>query len=60
MHPHPLAAGGGGGGGGGGHEPPTKFSKKEGAWQDLHFSRGVAGKEGSDVFQGGLPFFNKK
>ena len=38
----PLSAGGGGGGGGG---PPTKFSKR-GAWQDLKFERGVAGRGG--------------
>ena len=28
---------GGGGGGGGGVEPPTKFSKRGGAWKDLIF-----------------------
>ena len=40
--------------GGRGVEPPTKFLKKEGgAWQDLIFERGVAGKDGGNVFQGG-------
>ena len=42
----PLSAGGGG------VEPPTKFSKR-GAWHDLKFYRGVAGKEGGDFFQVG-------
>ena len=48
---HPLSAVGGGGGGRG-VEPPTKFSKR-GAWHDLNFYRGVAGKEGGDFFQVG-------
>ena len=45
--------------GGVGVELPTKFSKK-GAWQDLNFQRGLAGKEGSNFFQGGLQFLQKK
>ena len=35
--------------------PPTKFSKR-GAWQDLHFQRVVAGKEGVPFFRGGCNF----
>ena len=29
------------------------FSKKGGAWQDLNFEKGVAGKEGGNFFRGG-------
>ena len=37
------------------------FKKKEGgAWQDLNFESGVAGKEGSNFFQGGRSFYKKK
>ena len=35
------------------------FFKKGGAWQDLNFERGVAGKEGGSFFQGGLQFYKK-
>ena len=35
-----------------GVEPPTKFSKRGGAWQDLNFWRGVCGKE-RVTFSGG-------
>ena len=31
-----------------------------GAWQDLNFKRGVAGKEGGDFFQGGVAIFTQK
>ena len=44
WHP-PLSAGGGG------VVPPTTFSKQGGAWQDLNFQRGLAGKERGDFFQ---------
>ena len=38
--------------------------QKGGAWQDLNFDRGVAGKEGGNFFQGGgggggLQFYKK-
>ena len=49
--PPPLSAGGGG------IEPGTKFSKREGALQDLNFYMGVAGKEGGTFFQGGVAVF---
>ena len=39
-------------------EPPTKFSKR-GAWQDLNFERGVAGKEGVTFFKGYCHFYQK-
>ena len=47
---HPLSSRGGGGWG---VEHPTKFSKREGAWQDLKFYTVVARKEGGDFFQKG-------
>ena len=45
-----------------GVEPATnQIFKKGGGLTDLHFYRGIAGREGGDVFQeGGLQFFNKK
>ena len=32
---------------------------KGGAWQDLNFETGVAGKEGRNFFQEGLQFYKK-
>ena len=49
--PYPFSAGG--------VEPPTKFSKRGWAWQDLKFERGVAEKEGGNFFQGGFNFTKK-
>ena len=34
--------------------------QKGGAWQDLNFERGVAGKQGSNFFQEGVAIFTKK
>ena len=34
-------------------EPPTKFSQREGAWEDLNFYTVVAHKKSGDCFQGG-------
>ena len=38
------------------------FKKGGGAWQDLNFYKGVAEKEGGDLFQGGegVQFLHKK
>ena len=47
-----------GGGGGGWIEPPITFSER-GAWQDLNFERGVAGKEEGNIFQEGCNFYKK-
>ena len=52
------------------HPPPSLFFcwgelnlqpnfQKGGVWQDRNFKRGVAGKEGSDFFQGGCNFHIK-
>ena len=50
--PHPLSAGGG-------FEPPTNFSKRGGARQDLNIERGFAGKQWGNFFQGGCNFYKK-
>ena len=42
-----------------GIEPPTKFSKR-GAWQDLNFEKGVAGKGGGNFFRRGVAIFEKE
>ena len=40
--------------------PNFQKDRGGGAWQDLNFLRGVAGKEEDDFFQGSLQFLHKK
>ena len=46
-------------GGWGSFDPPTKFSKRGEAWQDLNFQREIAEKEGADLIQGLCSFYIK-
>ena len=44
----------------GGLNLPRNFQKGGGgAWEDFNFERGIAGKTGSNIFQGGLQFYKK-